>query len=1772
MTPTETLSAEALEVYEIWLNSYLTGDVKTYDQYLDDDYRFIGSTGNEEFLSRTETTEFFKATADQLAGKTEVRNSSRTIHQIGNLLFVTQLLDFWFLNEKKWSFYGRFRLTSVMHNRENEWKFIYQHFSTPDSKADSGDTIGWNQVNKENVELRDAIKRRTVELEHKSRELEIEAALERVRSRSMAMHQSEELAEVIQVVYDQLLGLKIPVDHAGFILDYKERDDMHIWLADHQQGVPSEITIPYFDSPHWNSFVEAKAKGKDFFANLLNFEEKNKFYKDLMELIPPMPKETVQNIFEKPGLTISTVLLDNVGLYIENYSGNPFTEEENATLMRFGKAFQQTYTRFLDLQKAEAQARESEIQLALERVRARTMAMQHSDELQEASFLLDEQVRALGIKTWGCAFNIYGEKDSTEWFGNEAGILPMYAVPRTGIFKEYYEKGQKGESLVIKEFSGDTCIEHYETMSSLPVIGEVLKNLKISNDGFPTYQIDHVVYFKYGYVLFITREHVPESHEIFKRFAKVFEQTYSRFLDLQKAENQAREAKIETALEKVRSRTMAMQKGEELKDVAVLLYKELIALGVTNFVTCGYVEIDENINRQYTWVTAPGGDTLGLFYLPLTGDATFDERYAAWKRQQVIFHQTVAGEVRSNHLEYAITTFNSKEAEEMVRSQFPDPTVFYCFNFSHGYLHIVSDSLLEKEEEKLLARFTKVFEQTYTRFLDLQNSEAQAREARIETALEKVRSRTMGMQKSDELADVANVLFEEMNGLVHNLWTCGFVLCEKEREEDEWWLSLEDGFSRGFFLPNVNDYAHAHLYEGWLKKDDFRTVQLEGDKLQAHYDWLMEVPVAKSIFDEMEAAGMQRPEWQKLHAAYFSKGYLVIITREPCPEEAIFKRFAQVFDLTYTRFLDLQKAEAQAKESQIELSLERIRAQVTGMQESADLLDIVVSMRTEFVNLGHEAHYFWHMRWLPETYKKAMTSGDGTKIGMVMTLPRHIHGDIPSVAAWEKTTDPIHVLAMDIDTAVDYVDKMITLGDFERVDPQAPTLDDIRHIGGLTFVMARTTHGEIGFSLPGVVPDPPKDSVDTLVRFAGVFDLAYRRFEDLKKAEAQARENRIELALERTRNQSMLMQHSDEIKGISDVFHQQLLELNIPSEFSYVWLPDESKNNHQFWASWAEQKKGELIFSSKQVTYPLDKSEPYTAACYKAWEDQENVHLEFIPPADISSFFDTWAELLDGAKNLKAKYFPEGVYYAEAYMRYGCFGINIRRELSVEEKQVLKRFSIEFERTYTRFLDLKKSEARAKESQVELSLERIRGQVTAMQESSDLFDIVVSMRKEFISLGNEADYFWHMRWLPDSYDMSMTSEDGSRVGMVISIPKFIHDNIPALAEWEKGNEATYALALDADGAWEYIEAMNTHGHYEQADPNAPTREDIEHIGGLTFVIARTTHGEIGYSLPGMVPEPPKEALDTLVRFAGVFDLAYKRFEDLKTAEKDLIEIKQARQKAEDALIELKATQTQLVQQEKLASLGQLTAGIAHEIKNPLNFVNNFSEVSVELIDEAFEELEKLDDSDAKEEIIAILNDVKSNLTKVHEHGSRADSIVKSMLQHSRGGSGKMEPTDLNALVKEYVNLAFHGMRAGKKPIDVDIQFDLDENLGNVNLIGEDFSRVLLNLCNNAFDACAERSRSTMREKAKIESEYTPKLIVRTKRLANSVEIQIEDNGPGIPDDLKDKILQPFFTTKKGTEGTGLGLSITNDIIKAHGGKLEIQSKPGKTVFQIIIQR
>jgi two-component system, NtrC family, sensor kinase len=262
-----------------------------------------------------------------------------------------------------------------------------------------------------------------------------------------------------------------------------------------------------------------------------------------------------------------------------------------------------------------------------------------------------------------------------------------------------------------------------------------------------------------------------------------------------------------------------------------------------------------------------------------------------------------------------------------------------------------------------------------------------------------------------------------------------------------------------------------------------------------------------------------------------------------------------------------------------------------------------------------------------------------------------------------------------------------------------------------------------------------------------------------------------------------------------------------------------------------------------------------------------------------------------------------------------------------------------------------------------------------------------------------------------------------------------------------------------------------------------------------------------------------------------------------------------------SLDNLKSTQSQLIQSEKMASLGELTAGIAHEIQNPLNFVNNFSEVSNELIKEIQDIRHKTQDQSIKTEEDEILNDIASNLEKINHHGKRAADIVKGMLQHSRSSGGVKEPTDINALADEYLRLAYHGLRAKDKSFNATMKTDFDESIGNINIIPQDIGRVILNLITNAFYAVNERQK-LLATSHELLAKYEPTVSVRTRKEGNKVLISVKDNGNGIPDSIKEKIFQPFFTTKPTGQGTGLGLSLSYDIVKAHGGNILVSTQAG----------
>jgi len=1601
--------------------------------------------------------------------------------------------------------------------------------------------------------------------EEQAREAQIQLALERVRARAMAMHHTDELTDVLGVLFDQfdLLGINPVLTHLTLFDEANQTFSIRLTTtADH--GVVAEQLIDIYAIEAWKQAYEQWKNCEPNTVNTIDYTPDDLPYLwDLLaEVLNALPEGHKIKPQDFPGGLFTTQGHFKFGYIGFNHSRKA-TEEEKEIVGRFAKEFGRTYQRFLDLEKAEAQTRNAQIEASLERVRAKAMSMQKPEELADVATLLRKEMGLLGVEELETSsIYIHHEKEgSTEcWFAiqDEKNLISDYIIIHledTWVGREMHSFYQSDGLKTSIKMQGEHrkewiayCAEKSKHFSVEAFYGE-----KIPERTYHLYKFNH------GYMGAASPGEISEeSWELLKRATSVFSLAYTRFSDLKQAEAQAREAKIEAALERVRSRSMGMQKSSEMQKVADEIHDQLLAIGI-EFDAFGMSGVIEGKSDYDVWL---GGQNLEKpLRIPYNEASKVQREYnKLLAERSELFSKTFSGKEKEEYFEYMLAQvdFSQKLIDLMQSCKAFSTSITTCKNSSTQLVRY-NDKAFTEEENEILKRFGKVFEQAYIRFLDLQKAEAQTREAQIEAALERVRSRSLAMHKTDELQEVVRVLAEELKNTGVILDTWGAVICTYFQDSKDvlHWTAAEDPAnpSIAFLLPYFKDELYDEAWESKNRGDNYFAKVFSFEVKNAffkyafeHSDYRQLPNDYKQVILESESHGIAWA-WAKNSAIMIPSIQGTLPSEE---EKEILIRFAKVFEQAYIRFLDLQKAEAQAREAKIEAALEKIRSRTMGMQHSDELPEAANLLFLEIQALGIPS---WSAGYniLAEDKKSATCwmSSEGT---LQKPFQLRLWGEASFDEMGEFVNSKKTMLVQELGNKAikDHYAYMRSFPDLK------PIFDDIKE-KGLSLPtyqinhLCKFTQGFVLFITYEKVPE----AHDIFMRFTKVFEQTYTRFLDLQKAEAQAREAQIETALERVRARSMGMQHSEELLDVITVVSEQLQQLNF--RFDHVsFANNEIDEDYKFWTS--ARGLSPVRFNVPYINIPI------FTQLRKAQESGVKFYTDIVTKKENREWHKHL--LKHGGSEVFSKEMNKYMM-SRGMARSIAIHPNIILILgnfasvpySDEDNKVIGRFGQVFEQSYTRFIDLKKAEAQTREAKIELSLERIRARVTSMQESSDLLDIVVTMRNEFVNLGHEAHYFWHMRWLPDTYKKAMTSGDGTRIGMIMTLPRHIHGDLKSIADWEKGTDPTYVLAMDVEAAVSYIDKMITLGDFEMVDPQAPSLGDIRHIGGLTFVMARTTHGEIGFSLPGVVPDPPKEAVDTLVRFAGVFDLAYKRFEDLKKAEKDLVEIKEARIKAETALVELKATQSQLVQREKLASLGELTAGIAHEIQNPLNFVNNFSEVSSELVDEIKETRTRIQESRPKTEEDEledeILEDIKQNLEKIHHHGKRADAIVKGMLAHSRKSEGQKETTNLNALADEYLRLSYHGLRAKDKSFNADFSTDLDPNLPKIQVVPQDIGRVLLNLINNAFQAVSEVDH--------------PKVIVETKHLDNVVQITVSDNGSGISESIKDKIFQPFFTTKPTGQGTGLGLSLSYDIVKAHGGNIEMESKEGiGTTFTILM--
>jgi signal transduction histidine kinase len=638
----------------------------------------------------------------------------------------------------------------------------------------------------------------------------------------------------------------------------------------------------------------------------------------------------------------------------------------------------------------------------------------------------------------------------------------------------------------------------------------------------------------------------------------------------------------------------------------------------------------------------------------------------------------------------------------------------------------------------------------------------------------------------------------------------------------------------------------------------------------------------------------------------------------------------------------------------------------------------------------------------------------------------------------------------------------------------------------------------------------------------------------------------VEASLERVRAKAMAMRHSKDLEVTIASLLFELDYTGLASEYSGIALVS-GRGRAEFWTT--SNPNGERSTLQKGEIWLTDH--PFLKGLLDAWRDQQpyTYILRGEEYREYYALFNATGVKMPG--NFVAESSANAIQYCySAMFRAGTLTIFRSQPLEESNPRILQRFAEVFQLAYTRYRDLRKSEISAIEELKQASLDRVRGEIASMRTTDDLARITPVIWRELTSLG--VRFIRCGVFIVDEAQQSIQSflstPDGNALGM-FDLPFNETDIAGKIVEhWRKG--AAYTEHWDKSQFLEFIQTMINQGRIQNQN---------EYLGSVrppeTLILHFFPFSQ-GMLYVGNTTPLVSEEWQLSQSLAEAFSMAYARYEDF-------VHLEEAKNKADKTLNELKSTQTQLIHAEKMASLGELTAGIAHEIQNPLNFVNNFSEVNKELIEEMKQEIE----AGNLQEVAALASDIASNEEKITFHGKRADAIVKGMLQHSRSSSGQKEPTNINELADEYLRLAYHGLRAKDKSFNATMKTEFDETIGNIQVVPQDIGRVILNLITNAFYAVVERKKQNP-------TGYEPTVTVGTSKVGNKVLISVSDNGNGIPQKVLDKIFQPFFTTKPTGQGTGLGLSMSYDIVTiAHQGEIKVETKEGQgTKFIVVLPK
>jgi len=1458
MKITKDIEIEVMEVHNLFWDSYARRDIDLRFSLCAEDVTFIGSGLHERALNKLEYKKINKEGVKQFPDPFQIEFLWTNITMLSENVACVESEVVWSQMINNEISTELLRNTTLLKYDNNKWLVTHVHGSVPDYRMKEGDYMTNEQTIIRNIELERQVFQRTQdlnktleELEQKNRELEIETALEKVRSSALAMKKPEDMLDVCRIISDQLQSLGVNEIRNFQTAIFYETKKTYInfeYYTKHRKSIITEVD--YRTHELQELFASKMIRGvEELFSETLKSKEVKDWY-----AYQKTTNQFADSFLETAeSLSYYWYSLGQVALGMSTYI--PLNEHEINLFKRFRNVFELAYRRFLDIQQAEAQAREAKIEAALEKVRAVALSLKKSDEMLDIAQALYEQLLELGFTNIrNTIIDLHNDSNETFWdfdYSHDMG--------KTITLMTYHDDPIIEKQVRQIESSSDAFFELIlEGQDLQDLIDMRLRNGEEEDPRLR--QIQQLTYNLYSFgngAIGISNFGLlsDEQKIVLKRFRNVFAFAYKRYNELVLAESQAREAKIEAALEKVRSSALAMKEPEEMVNVCNVISDQLELLGVKDIRNVQTAIINEQkvtyLNYQYFAAYKEG----------VIEETDFNKHptvLAMVEEMKKSANSSFSGSMKGTEL----ITFREWRKQN---NQFPDlildevdSAYYYFYSIGLGGLGLTTYKPLPEEGLDIFKRFHNVFTLAYRRFIDIEKAIAQAKEAMIETSLEKVRAAAMSMNKPEDLLNICEVLFKEFLKLGFGELRNAMINIHNDEKGTFINYDYSDviGRSINHLTYNIHPVIEKQIKQIRSANDAFSETSFTGKDLE---EW-------KKFRNKI--GERDDPRIKNTSALYYyfysiGTGSIGISTFSPINDEKLelLKRFRNVFSLSYQRYADIALAEAQAKEAKIEASLERVRSKAMAMHSPNDLSETVNVFFKELKTLGIIPIRCGVGQIDDVTRTTSLTtttsSQQGESFRVIGKVKQTGHPVLDGIFDHWKLQKEYHPVLEGEDIKAYYNVMNAQIG-----YPEYP--EGVTQFGNNFFFKE-------GFVFAWTENLLSEEELIIFRKFTSVLSLTYRRYLDLEEAEEQAREAKIEASLEKVRAVAMSMNKPDDLLNICEVMFKELQSLRF-NELRNTLISTYQDDKDYFDEYDYSDASGGYITKIPYSSHPaLERFQKQIWRTTDAFE-------EFIIVED---------QLNDWKEHRRSNGEPDdprlenisALYYYFYSIGPASIGISTFNSISEEMREVLKRFRNVFSLSYQRYTDIALAETQAREAQIEAALERVRSRTMGMQKSEELKDVIRIVYEQFVHLKINVDHAGFVVDYTPKGDWHFWIADKQEIPSKITHPYF--DSIWAHQFDEAKEKGIDFFATNLN----FEEKNKFYQDLFKFIPGVP-EESLEFyfncpgLAGSTVLL-----DSVGLYIENFSGTPySEEENNTLMRFGKVFQQTYTRFLDLQKAE------------------------------------------------------------------------------------------------------------------------------------------------------------------------------------------------------------------------------------------------------------------------------------------------